>query len=288
MCFPSHPMADNESLYDSLAYHRASIVGWRPCFFCRAVFSICFACRTFFIVEKVRVWLHNCFFFLITYPGIEVTSWLFWSSSVGLCEDFVFLPQEDLGVVHVGDQVLRLARVLKEGFLVLVVLELLDQLLDFVLTCCILQLDCRKRYSRYSVIHGVVYRFPSNFFESLYGSQDDLARLGFVDLANHIASSIWVQPVALLELSELFGRVLPVSSYIPLSQCKLQVVCCRERLHVTAFGKMANLCLGRASNCTKIQCFEGVFKYSCVARSLVSSSRVEFHPHHFHPPSDSL
>ena len=50
------------------------------------------------------------------------------------------------GVVHVGDQILRffalrvdflrLAQVLKEGFLVLVVLELLDQLLDLVPTCC--------------------------------------------------------------------------------------------------------------------------------------------------------
>ena len=32
-------------------------------------------------------------FFLITYPGIDVTSRLFWSNSVGLCEDFIFLPQ---------------------------------------------------------------------------------------------------------------------------------------------------------------------------------------------------
>ena len=45
----------------------------------------------------------------------------------------------------------------------LVVLELLDQLLDFGLACCILLLDCRKRYSRYSVIHGVVTDFSVTF-----------------------------------------------------------------------------------------------------------------------------
>ena len=49
---------------------------------------------------------------------------------------------EDLGVVHVGDQILRflaelfdllrLVQVLKEGFLVRVALELLNQLLDLV------------------------------------------------------------------------------------------------------------------------------------------------------------
>ena len=89
-----------------------------------------------------------------------MTSRLFWSNSVGLRIDLILLPLtaidhshfplgiavrtllfgrifpefEDLGVVHVGDQILRffaervdlrrLAQVLKEGFLVLVVLEL--------------------------------------------------------------------------------------------------------------------------------------------------------------------
>ena len=72
-------------------------------------------------------------FFSITYPGIEVTSRLFWSNSVGLRVDFIFSSTaaieysyfpagiavrtllfgrifakfEDLGFVHVGDQVLR-------------------------------------------------------------------------------------------------------------------------------------------------------------------------------------
>ena len=31
-CVSLHPMAYNDFLYDSLAYHRESIVGWRPCF----------------------------------------------------------------------------------------------------------------------------------------------------------------------------------------------------------------------------------------------------------------
>ena len=93
--------------------------------------------------------------------------------------------------------------------------------------------------------------------------------------------------MALLELSELFGRAPPVSSYIPLSQCKLPVVCCRERLHVTVFGKLASLSLERASTCTKIPYFESVFKYSCMGRSLVSLDRMEFPPCHIRLPSGS-
>ena len=53
-------------------------------------------------------------------------------------------------------------------------------------------------------------------------------------------------------------------------------MCCRERLHVTVFGKISSLSLERASNCTEISFFEGVSKYACMVRSLVSSSRVEF------------
>ena len=85
----------------------------------------------------------------------------------------IFAKFEDLGVVHVGDQVLRffdelvdlvrLAQVLNERFFVLVVLELLDQPLGFVLACCPLLLDCKKRYSRHSVVHGVVTDFPVTF-----------------------------------------------------------------------------------------------------------------------------
>ena len=127
---------------------------------------------------------------------------MFCSNSVGLCEDFKFLPQmllqsfpvgiaigalllgrvfaklEDLGVVHVGDQILRffaelvdllrLAQVLKEGFVVLVALGLFDQLLDLVLAICILLFDCRKGYARNSVVNGVVPGFPVTL-------QDDLA-----------------------------------------------------------------------------------------------------------------
>ena len=55
---------------------------------------------------------------------------------------------------------LRLAQVLKEGFLVLVVLELLDQLLDLVFTCCILLFNGRKWYAKNSVANGVVPGFP--------------------------------------------------------------------------------------------------------------------------------
>ena len=115
-----------------------------------------------------------------------------------------------------------------------------------------------------------------------------ILRLGFVDLVDRVASSIIVRYVALSELSERSGGAHLEFSYIPLSQCKLQVVCCRERLHVIVFGKNANLSRERASNCTNVQYFEGVSKYSCMERFLVLSDRVEFHPYYFHPPSDSL
>ena len=87
-----------------------------------------------------------------------------------------------------------------------------------------------------------------------------ILRLGFVDLVYHIASSILARLVALSELSELSGRAHPESSYIPLSQCKLQAVCCGDRLHVTVSGKVASLSLGRASNCTQILNFSKRFE----------------------------
>ena len=94
--------------------------------------------------------------------------------------------------------------------------------------------------------------------------------IGFVGLVGHIASSILARLVALSEFSAPSGRAHPEFSYMPLSQNKVQAVCCRERLHVTVSGKIACLSLERASNCTKILYVEGVSKYSCMARSLVS------------------
>ena len=74
-----------------------------------------------------------------------------------------------LGVVHVGDQclrifaelvdLLRLFQILNKRIFILVVLELSDQPLDFVLAYCILRLDCRRRYSGYCVVHGAVTSF---------------------------------------------------------------------------------------------------------------------------------
>ena len=63
--------------------------------------------------------------------------------------------------------------------------------------------------------------------------------------------------------NEPFGRALPVFSYIPLSQCKLQIVCCGERLHVTVFGKIASLSLERDFKLHQITIFsKSVSKYS--------------------------
>ena len=51
----------------------------------------------------------------------------------------------------------------------------------------------------------VLLQISSYLFESLDGSQDDLTSW-FVDLVDHVASSILARPVALSELSESSGR----------------------------------------------------------------------------------
>ena len=103
-----------------------------------------------------------------------------------------------------------------------------------------------------------------------------ILRLGLVDLVGFCANSLWVQPVAILELSVLLGRAPPSFSCIPLSQCKRRAVCRRERLHVTVFVKIVILSPERALSCTNVPCFEEVSKYFCMARSLVSSNRMDF------------
>ena len=55
-----------------------------------------------------------------------------------------------------------------------------------------------------------------------------ILRLGVVDVVGGVANSLCVQPVAILELSEPFGGAPPVFSYMPLSQCKLQVLCLKR------------------------------------------------------------
>ena len=242
-------------------------------------------------------------FFLITYPGIEVTSRLFWSNSVGLRVDFkistaavdysyfpidfavktllfgrIFAKFEDLDVVHVGDQIqrfcaelvdlLRMSQILNWANLYSCGSQLLDQPLDFGLACCVLLLDCRKELQN-CCDPRYCYRFLRNFSNRSMVPKMILL-LGFVDLADHIASSFVARLVALSELSAPSGRAHPEFSFIPVSQNKLQAMCCRERLHVTVSGKIADLSLGRASNCTNILYIEGVSKYSCMAPSLVS------------------
>ena len=68
-------------------------------------------------------------------------------------------------------------------------------------------------------------------------------RLGFVDHVDRIVSPIWVQPAALLESSETSCTAHLEFSYIPPSQRKSQVVCCRERLHVSVSKLDFGICL---------------------------------------------
>ena len=65
-----------------------------------------------------------------------------------------FAKFEDLNAVHVGDELLRflaevvdlqrLFQLLKEGFLVRVAVELLNQLFDLFFAICILLFDCGR------------------------------------------------------------------------------------------------------------------------------------------------
>ena len=54
----------------------------------------------------------------------------------------------------------RLSQVVKEGFLVWVALELLNQPFDFVFAICVLLLDYGNGYAKDSVVHGVVPSSP--------------------------------------------------------------------------------------------------------------------------------
>ena len=155
---------------------------------------MCFAWKYIFCLSEAPCLAPRLLFFLITYPNIEVTSRLFWSHSVGLCEDFIFLPQlqqiipvsqwalqlghccleefsqsSKISVLFCSRffaelvNLLRLSQILNKRIFILVVLELFDQPLDFVLAYCVLRLDCRKRYSSNSVIHGAVTGFSVTF-----------------------------------------------------------------------------------------------------------------------------
>ena len=184
------PMADNDFLYSSSAYHRESIVGWRPCFPGRAFLSICFAwkysfCRSegpclaprlmFFLNNIARDWgdvtvvlvelcwslrrLHISSTTAIDYTdfpvGIALRTLLFGRS---------FAKFEDLGVVQVGDQnlrffaelfdLLRLAQILNEWLC----LWFSNFSINF-LTLFSRVVSCWKWYARNSVVNGVVPGF---------------------------------------------------------------------------------------------------------------------------------
>ena len=66
-----------------------------------------------------------------------------------------------------------------------------------------------------------------------------ILRLGLVDLVDRCANSLGVQPVAILELSVLLGGA-PFFFYTHrFLNAKRRAVCRRQRLHVTAFSKIA-------------------------------------------------
>ena len=80
-----------------------------------------------------------------------------------------FAKLEDLGIAHVGDQLLRLfteltnlprlIQVLQETLLVRVILGLLNQLFDRFFAIRVLLLDCRMRYAWYSKVNVAATSF---------------------------------------------------------------------------------------------------------------------------------
>ena len=119
-------------------------------------------------------------------------------------------------VFRVVDQVLRffaeladpfrLSQALNERFFVLVDLELLEQPLDFVFAYCILQLDCRKKYSSF---YGVVPSFPETFRVAWWLPRWSCVLVLWILHADHIANTILTRLVTHLKLSELSGRTHP-------------------------------------------------------------------------------
>ena len=112
--------------------------------------------------------------------------------------------------------------------------------------------------------------------------------LTHVDPVVHFANSGSEKLEATLEIGKLYGIAPPEFSYIPLSQCKLQEVCCGERLRVIVFDKIAILSSERALNCSKTLYFDEVSKYFCMVRSLACPSRIEFLPCFDRRPPGSL
>ena len=204
-----------------------------------------------------------------------------------------FEKLEDFGVAHVGDQLLllfaefinffSLIQVQQERLLVRVALELLNQLFDCVSAIRVLLFDCRMGYVGYSIVNvvapgfrgtlrcaWVVTRWSCVLFLLIFLTT---SRLRF----QHNTWQSW-------EKSIHCGVIPPSSTCIPLSQCKPQPVCCRGRLHVIVFDKIAILSSERVFICNNILCFDEVSKYLWMERSLACSSCMEFPPYSDHCP----
>ena len=82
------------------------------------------------------------------------------------------------------------------------------------------------------------------------GGHKMFLRLVLVDLVVHFANSLPAQHVATLGIVFPCGSIPPSSSCIPFSQCKPQAMCCRERLRVIVFDKIAILSSERVIICT--------------------------------------
>ena len=247
--------------------------------------SICFARQYTFCLSEAPClapwllfflrWRHGCCG-RITCPGIEVASR--WSVSVGFRVDCMFLPQ----LQQICSQDIVVWKNSKISVLFKSAIRSCDSLLNLLIFCvwlkswrndssCWWVLEHLDQTSslRSRVLYSAVWLqkealqtfcgprccYTRNFSNRLMVPKTTF-RLGFVDLVDHIASSILARLVALSELSEPFGRAHPEFSYMPLSQCKLEAVRCRERLHVTVFGKILGLHIAlKTQNKVRFQVF---------------------------------
>ena len=116
-----------------------------------------------------------------------------------MCLGRGFAKLEDLGIAHVGDQLLRplaeriyfisLIQVLQERLLVRVILETAEQFVEGFFVICVLLLDCRMRYAWYSKVNVAATRFSRNFCPMRFGGLRMFLLLDQVDPVVHFANS---------------------------------------------------------------------------------------------------
>ena len=120
-----------------------------------------------------------------------------------------------------------------------------------------------QQLSEQSAVHMV----ENGLWQSLTSEQDN---------EGHVAEMTkkW-SPVTHLGDWYTLQKNLFLSSYIPLSKYKSQVVCWKERLRGIVFDRTVIFFFERASNCTNVQYFGALSNYFCTPQFRVYPDRIE-------------